>query len=91
MSKMSKFFADMKSYEADHKATDAANAPRMRGRTALLIIVALLLFLAAFTYVLMQTSMRPQKIEFLESVLFAVAFAAAGLSSWLRYRYSRKR
>jgi hypothetical protein len=87
MSRVSRFLADLKSYEADHKGTDDVKGPQIRGRTALLLILALLLFLAVFTYGLMQIPMRPGTIAALESMLFAVAM----LASALRAYYSRKK
>lgn len=87
MSKVSRFLADLKSYEADHKGPDDLSGPQIRGRTALLLILALLLFLAVFTYALMQIPMRPRSIAALESVLFAVAM----LASALRFYYLSKK
>jgi len=86
MPKVSKFLADLRSYEADHKEPDDPNRPQIRGRTALILIVVLLLCLVVFTYSIMEVPMRPRTIDFLESVLFGIA----ALVGSLRFYYARK-
>ena len=86
MSKVSKFLTDLASYEADHKEPDDSNRPQIKGRTAFVLIVALLLCLSAFTYSLMKVSMSHRMIDLLESVLFGIA----ALVGSLRFYYARK-
>jgi len=87
MSKTSKFFANLASYETEHKEPDHPGDPQIKARSALIFIVALLLFLVAFTYFLMEAPMRPKTIDLLESVLFGIA----GLVGSLRFYYIRKK
>jgi hypothetical protein len=86
MSRLSKFRADLASYEADHKEVGDTTQPQIKGRTAILIIVGLLLCLAALTYFAMEAPMHPRKIDLLESVLFGIA----ALVGALRIHYARK-
>jgi hypothetical protein len=51
------------SYEADQKEVGDTNQPQTKGRTAILIIVGLLLCLAALTYFAMESPMHPRAIE----------------------------
>ena len=74
------------SYEADQKEVGDTNQPQIKGRTAVLIIVGLLLCLAALTYFAMKSPMHPRTIELLESVLFGIA----ALVGALRIHYARK-
>lgn len=86
MSRLSKFRADLASYEADQKEVGDTNQPQIKGRTAILIIVALLLCLTALTYFAMESPMHSRTIDLLESVLFGIA----ALVGALRIRYARK-
>jgi hypothetical protein len=86
MFKVSKLFADLASYEAGHKGPSQANRPQIKGRTAFVLIVMLLLSLVAFTYCLMEIPMSRRMIDMLESVLFGIA----ALVGSLRFYYARK-
>jgi hypothetical protein len=86
MSKPSKFFADLASYEASHKELGSPARPQIRGLTAIVIILALLLFLAALTYLAMESPMTPRRIGLLEDALFGIAALVGGL----RVYYARK-
>jgi hypothetical protein len=87
MSKTSKFFTNLASYEAEHKEPDHAGNPQIKARSAFILIATLLLFLVAFTCFLMEAPMRPKTIDLVESVLFGIA----GLVGSLRFYYARKR
>ncbi len=87
MSKVSKFLTDLSSYEAAHKAPRDGDVPQIKGRTAFVLIVALLLFLLVFTYALDQSILSPRMIDRLESVLFGIAALAVSL----RIYYTRKK
>jgi hypothetical protein len=86
MSRLSKFLAELASYEADNKELGNANRPQISGRTAIVIIVGLLLCLTALTYFAMESPMRPRTIDLLQSVLFGIA----ALAGALRIHYARK-
>jgi hypothetical protein len=87
MSRTSKFFTNLASYEAEHKEPDHAGNPQIKAHSALIFISALLLFLIAFTYFLMEAPISPRMTDLLESVLFGIA-SVVGL---LRFYYVRKR
>jgi hypothetical protein len=86
MSRLSKFRADLASYEADQKDVGDTNQPQIKGRTAILIIAGVLLCLAALTYFAMEFPMHPRTTDLLESVLFGIA----ALVGALRIHYARK-
>jgi hypothetical protein len=86
MSGLSKFRADLTSYQAANAELDNANRPQIKGRTAILIIAGLLLCLTALTYYATESPLRPRTIDLLQSVLFGIA----GLVGALRIRYARK-
>ena len=87
MSKPSKFMTDLRSYETDHKASQERDIPQIKGRTALVLVAVLMVFLLAFTYHLMENGLSPRMTDRLESVLFG--FAA--LVGSLRIYYARKK
>jgi hypothetical protein len=86
MSKTSKFLADLSAYEAMKKTPPDPSVPRLKGRTAPLLIAALLTSLVALTYILMEISMSPSRIAWLELTLFGIA----GIVGSLRIYCARK-
>jgi hypothetical protein len=87
MSRVSKFLTDLSSHEAAHQAPRDSNVPQIKGRTAFVLIAALLLFLVVFTYALDQSILSPRMIDRLEVVLFGIASLAVSL----RIYYIRKK
>lgn len=71
----------------DYSGDQPSRVPQIKGRTALLLILALLVFLAVFTYVLTTISMTRRLTDVLESVLFLIA----ALVGSLRIYYLRRR
>lgn len=91
MSKVSRFLSDVRSYEADHRQAKDPRAPQIKGRTALALVLVLLLFLAAFTYLLTSASLTPRAINRLENILFGIMFFVAAVAHALRWYYARRR
>jgi hypothetical protein len=78
--------ADLASYEASHKELGSPGRPQIRGLTAILIILALLLCLTALTYFGMESPMTPRRISLFQDALFGIAALVGGL----RIYYARK-
>src|SRR4029077_963313 len=63
VTKVLKFLADLAAYEAEHKQAKDPGVPQIKGRTALVAVLVLLLFLAGFTYLLTSVLLSPRAIN----------------------------
>jgi hypothetical protein len=91
VTKVSKFLADLAAYEADHQQPKDPRVPQIKGRTALVAVLVLLLFLVGFTYLLTSVLLTPRAINRLESIFFAVTWLLLATISGLRWYCARRR
>ncbi len=91
VTKVSKFLADLASYEGDHREPNDPRVPQVKGRTAFAVVLGLLLFLAGFAYLFTSASLTSRAINALEDTIFGIVFLVAAIAHGLRWYYARRR